>query len=276
MLPVLIKTLRRVWRVEGESASRAFEFLRAEPDNAPPVERQTTLRVEGMEDLGRIKLPDGRRIAGSTSWLALEIDSFIWRESLSDEVEHAALRAVVLASPDGERVALVGPAGCGKTWLGLELAIRGWSFDGDGVLFVGRDGARMHPRPFRLRDPIRGFPAAWRCFLGSAPYVEGDIGWRVTSFDPRRIGGSWSMKSAPVGRIIFPWFNPGGALALRRISVADAFRACLALNLTPRNGAGLAALYSMLCSAELHDLRFGHSAGGADVIEVACGRRTAS
>jgi predicted ATPase/DNA-binding SARP family transcriptional activator len=118
---LLEEALRReLDAVPGEAARRAFEDLRAgrlPGAHAPPAAgRERSAAPRPASRRGRPAHDEGRRQRARRPWLPGVVTTFVGREH-----ELESLRALVRCH---RLVTLIGPAGCGKTRLALELARR--------------------------------------------------------------------------------------------------------------------------------------------------------
>ncbi len=141
-------------------------------------------RVLHETDSFRIYVADGRRIImeSPTPALRTSFDFMVYGWALRWlllQRSRFCLRATLVVSPGGRRVALVGPSHVGKSTTAIELRTRGWRLGGDDAVEVSAtDGglvAQAHPRPFHLSreeiSRIGGGPGVGRPVPGSSRFA---------------------------------------------------------------------------------------------------------
>jgi hypothetical protein len=100
----------------------------------------------------------------------------------------------------GGRVALVGPAGVGKTTLAARLLFDGAAVSGDESALL-RDGSSLaFPRPFHLKPGIDELVPELGPLVPEMPVVVGHV--PVRAFDPTTAGFGWEIAAAQVDHVV--------------------------------------------------------------------------
>jgi hypothetical protein len=195
--------------VEGRAeVVGALDELLADVAHPMPAAVQAAYAVERPGPLGTgfVVHEDGDRLAEVAS--ATDARDVVHQRVHRRAFELAARKGWArlhgaLVDVDGARVAIVGPAGAGKTTLALALALDGAGIQGDESLLV-RDGESLAvPRPLHLKPGIDHQLPALARVLGDLPRV-GD----VAILDPgRHLALPWALSAAPVDHVVL--LEPG-------------------------------------------------------------------
>lgn len=141
------------------------------------AERVLALLSEPETDAPRVALPNSENASASTeSERASEVLLELQNVSFAYRPGRDALKNVELAIRRGERLAIVGPTGSGKTTL-TALLLRLYDVSAGAIILEGRDVRTL------TRQAVRG---RFACVPQDVFLFAGSVAENVASFDPRR------------------------------------------------------------------------------------------
>jgi hypothetical protein len=257
--PIIVRTLRRKFCFQGQSAASPLWYVEAQPSIEGADPEPTVLEIEHGHGFYTLKLPTGQKLQGTLRKLAMLFDPFTVSCGIADENEAVSLPAALLVSPKGQRVAFVGSRGSGKTLLALHLLAGGWAFEGDERIFIRSDGIAAHPQTLRLSLSLIRHQPQFAGLLDKKPFLKLNGTEVKYALDPQCFGREWRIGSGKVDAIFFLENNQSLLCSIRRIGMDEAFgrslqRCTMAPPVTAR---GVGLLRSALSHPQLFHLQLG-------------------
>ncbi|MDQ0392013.1 hypothetical protein [Labrys monachus] len=270
MQPVLVRGLKRSFVIAPGTIGRPLEALRTTPElpGPEPVPEEVVIAPAGGHY--RLLFPSGLAALGSLRECLLQVDARISRQATAAERDALILPAALLRSPAEQRIALVGGARAGKSWIALALMARGWQIEGDAWAAVRLGGLCALPRTIRIDEKPAALPAFLRGFAANAPLLPVDLSRNVHAVDPRSFGSPWRLQAGPVAAMFFLDRADGSRGAISLLDRDAAFRRGLILGADRISGAGAAGLRLALAAAPAYRLQVGCPERAAERVEGAC------
>lgn len=258
MQPILIRGLRRNFRIEGAPVGSPFEGLRAQPHVLSKAPRDEMITLECLGNIWAMSLPNGARVSGDLDWLAADIDARLLRDAVAQERGALVIPGSIVITPDGKRLVLLARRSAIKTAAIVGLLESGWRVEGNALIFVRRDGFTAYPQAIRIDAEASRFIDPNINVHLSRPVESFDGRWHALS--PDAFGQKWSIEEAPASAILFLDLNPGGSISdIKRIPSQKAFATALNAVTAKPSAATLSSLMRQISACPAYQIRSGDS-----------------
>ncbi len=258
MQPILIRGLRRSFRIEGAPLGSPFEGLHALPDVLSTAPHDETISLAGVGNLWTLSLPNGTQISGTLEGLAAEVDARLVRDACARERETLVIAGSTVVAPDGKRLVLLARRSALKTAAIVELLGSGWRVEGNALTFARPNGFIAYPQAIRIdAEASRVIDPSIDVHLGR-PVESFEGRWRTLY--PDALGQPWIINEAPASAILFLDLNPGGRRTdIRRLPSQTAFATALNAVTGKPTAASLASLMKQISACSSYRIYAGDS-----------------
>ncbi len=253
MRQILIRGLRRSFEISGAPADSPLEALRAEPESLAATPSPEPILIDPRGTLWRMRLPNGAHVDGSLRGLAADLDARLVRNACSLEAGALVFPGALLQTSDNTRVLIVAPRSTLLSLMVLNLLRRGWSYEGNSIVFARRDGFVAYPQALRVSPEALSSSSMHK----EPHWSDGPQGfshdgqWSI--IDVQSFGSPWRLNIRPANFVVFLGEYEGSRLReLSPISSREAFNRALVRSVGAPTAASLAALMTNLAAAHCY------------------------
>ena len=239
---MIVRTLSRELRLhtENHEAFAALSYASADPIMADRSLTGVDLRVERIGSFFILRPPGRDPVEGSIDSILNGVFRLLGTWMAQDSSDTPIFHAAV-AELGGQRIAIVGDKGFGKTTLMLKLIEQGARVEGDEHVVITPRGSITRPRRLHVKEPSLALVPALSNAIRSSPSTLDWMGRPVFACSPSFDGQPWEIIERGIDHIVFAEPNFGGTSILSPVSRDAAFGQMMATAFMPSQGRGKAA-----------------------------------